>query len=93
MTPAEREADTPPLGLTIGDRVALENRIDAFEARMEQHITEQKKRADDFYQHRMLPLEAREARGAVRQWVALGVCGATFLIVLMLLAEFVLVRK
>lgn len=71
---------TDALPLSLGDRVAIERRIDRFESRVEQHISERDKQASSFYQTRMMPLEAKVERNTRLVWFGLGVASATLII-------------
>lgn len=76
MTAGEH-ADTLRMHLTVSDRIALENRLDGFEALLAQHIqafevviADRRAEATAFDETRMVPLENKVTRRALLLWTA-----------------------
>lgn len=71
---------TEPLRMSYGDRVAVENRVHAFEMKVNQHIDDHNKAADVFYKTRMMPLEETVNRKVRLMWFIAGLAVAAILV-------------
>ena len=71
IDPCGPDADTAPLELRAGERVAIEKRIDRVELRIEEREKAMQIARDNFYGTRMVPLEAGATRATGRALIAL----------------------
>lgn len=71
---------TPPLGLTIGDRVVLEKKFELLSVTVHQHIETRNQEAHTFYLTRMMPLESIVVRNVRLMWFSLGLSVSALLI-------------
>lgn len=70
------EDPTPPLGLTLSDRMLLERAIQGLHAVIQQYIDEQREQTAKFYTTRMMPLEAQVVKLTTVAWFALGIAAS-----------------
>lgn len=80
---------TPPHGLTLGDRVVLEKRIEVIEAELKLFMTQREREMDRFYVTRMMPLEKLVASLHTRMWFSVGVALGTLMITLAILVTMI----
>lgn len=78
---------TPPMGLTVGDRVALDKKIDLLKQKHVDHVEARRAADETFNATRMLPLETTVTTVTKRQGltmtlaiVAVCVAGASLLV-------------
>lgn len=71
---------TPPLGLSVGDRVAIERRIDKFEAFVIENMAERQRVAADFFARKMPLLQGAGQRAERIAWLALGMSIAALVV-------------
>ena len=70
---------TPPLGMKLGDRVILENRINVLEAEFRIALDQRNAEADRFQFSRMVPLEKTVSQLHGRLWFSIGVSVSTLI--------------
>lgn len=78
--PFKDEDPTPPMGLTLSDRMVIERSIQALHAVIAQYIDEQREQVAKFYTTRMMPLEAQVVRLTTVAWFALGIAASALFI-------------
>jgi hypothetical protein len=83
---------TDPLSLSVGDRIAIERRIDKFEARFNQYVAERLEQATTFLQTRMMPLETAVAGKVRMMWFMAGVLSVTVLVTVATLVTVLVTR-
>lgn len=85
---------TPPFGLTYGDRVILEKRIENLQGYITSHVDARSDEANRFYATRMLPLEQEVAKLRTVVWFAVGLAVASLSVQLIrIIAMIVLGRQ
>lgn len=82
--PRDRHA-TDRLELNVSDRLALENRIDGFEQKIDTHIASRAREIAQFERSRMQPLENRQSSIGRWMWVAMSISTVCLMLVLVLI--------
>lgn len=76
----QEEAPTPPMGLSLSDRMILEHAIRGLHKVIERYIEEQREQAAKFYTTRMMPLEAQVVKLTTIAWFAMGIAASALFV-------------